>query len=212
VTLAGFAYGELKAREPSFDIGLFRARAFAVANLAMLIYGVGFAAMFLGFVFFLTRAWGYDILHAGIAITPGPMMVIPVAILSGRLASRVGHRPLAVAGGLFTALGAALLIASIDAEPSFLGRWLPAALITGIGVGLVMPTLNGAAVSTLPKERFAVGSAMHQAVRQLGGVLGVALAIVLSTFDRPFEWLFGAVAILGVLTSAVALALPRAAR
>src|SRR5436190_792031 len=82
----------LRSRAPSFDLGLFRARSFAVANLAMLVYGVGFSAMFLGFVFFLTEAWGYDILRAGLAISPGPIMVVPVAILAGRLAPKVGHR------------------------------------------------------------------------------------------------------------------------
>ncbi len=209
LTLAYFAISELRAARPSFDLTLFGSRAFAVANLAMLVYGVGFAAMFLGFVFFLTEAWGYSVLEAGLAISPGPITVVPVAILAGRSASVVGPRRLAVLGGLFTAAGAVILALSADAEPSFLLRWLPAALLSGIGVGLVMPTLNGAAVSTLKTERFAVGSAIHQAVRQLGGVLGVALAIVLSTLDAPFVPLFGAVVLTSLATSVIALALPR---
>lgn len=210
LSLALFARSELRSKTPSFDLGLFRSRPFAVANLAMLVYGTGFAAMFLGFVLFLTEAWHYDILRAGLAISPGPIMVVPVAILAGRLAPKVGHRTLAVLGGLFTAAGAAWLVLADGAEPSFLFVWLPRALVTGIGVGLVLPTLNGAAVATLPKERFAIGSAIHQAVRQLGAVLGVALAIVLSTLEHPFPWLFGAVAVLSLATSVVTLALPRA--
>jgi EmrB/QacA subfamily drug resistance transporter len=209
LVMAFFVVTELRAVRPSFDLTLFRSRAFAVANLAMLIYGVGFAAMFLGFVFFLTEAWGYTVLEAGLAISPGPITVVPVAILAARLGQRVGQRPLAVLGGLFTAAGAVLLALSADGEPSFFLRWLPAALLSGVGVGLVMPTLNGAAVSTLPAERFAVGSAIHQAVRQMGGVLGVALAILLSTLDAPFPLLFGAVAITALATSTIALALPR---
>lgn len=209
LVMAFFVVTELRAARPSFDLRLFRSRAFAVANLAMLIYGVGFAAMFLGFVFFLTEAWHYSVLEAGLAISPGPITVVPVAILAARLGQRVGQRPLAVLGGLLTAAGAIVLARSADAEPSFFTRWLPAALLSGIGVGLVMPTLNGAAVSTLPAERFAVGSAIHQAVRQMGGVLGVALAILLSTLDGPFPLLFGAVALTAVATSLIALALPR---
>jgi EmrB/QacA subfamily drug resistance transporter len=208
-SLALFARSELRSSRPSFDLGLFRARSFAVANLAMLVFGTGFAAMFLGFVLFLTQAWHYDIVRAGLAISPGPMTVVPVAILAGRLAPRVGHRSLAILGGLFTAAGGAMRVFSADAAPDFLVHWLPAAIVTGIGVGLVMPTLNAAAVGTLPKERFAVGSAIHQALRQLGSVLGVALAILLSTTEHPFESLFGAAAISGVLTAVIASALPR---
>lgn len=209
IVLGLFAAFELRSAAPSFDLGLFRVRAFAVANLAMLVYGAGFAAMFLGFVFFLTRAWGYDILSAGLAISPGPITVIPVAILAGRLASRIGHRPLAALGGVLTAGGALLILSATDVEPSFLTRWLPAALVSGAGVGLVMPTLNAAAVAGLPRERFGIGSAMHQAVRQIGGVLGVALAVMLSTLEAPFAWLFGAVAALSITTSVIALSLPR---
>jgi len=54
---------------------------------------------------------------------------------------------------------------------------------------MVLPSLNGAAVAGLPIERFAVGGAIHQAIRQLGSVFGVALAVVLSTaYSRQLEY------------------------
>jgi hypothetical protein len=64
---------------------------------------------------------------------------------------------------------------------------LPGVVITGVGVGLVMPSLTGAAVHGLPKERFALGSAVNQAVRQVAAALGVALTIALLTSAPGFS-------------------------
>jgi MFS family permease len=211
-SLATFALIEVRSRAPSFDLSLFRARAFAVANATVLVFSIGFSLMFLGFVFFLTREWGYGVVHAGLAISPGPLTVIPVAIVAGKLAPRVGHRALVVVGGLTLAAGGLLLLGAIGSEPAFVTRWLPIAIVTGVGVGLVLPSLSGAAVAGLPIERFAVGSAIHQAVRQLGSVLGVALAIVLSTAPTGFKATFVALAMVGVACAALGLALPKRAR
>jgi predicted MFS family arabinose efflux permease len=52
-------------------------------------------------------------------------------------------------------------------------------LLSGIGVGLVMPALSGAAVSRLPPDHYAVGSAVNQATRQIGSVIGVAVTVLL---------------------------------
>ncbi len=57
--------------------------------------------------------------------------------------------------------------------------WLPATLIVGLGIGLTFPVLSAAAVSSLHHERFAVGSAVNQTARQVGGALGVALLVVI---------------------------------
>jgi EmrB/QacA subfamily drug resistance transporter len=168
-----------RAKSPAVDLTLFRERNYRIANLAMFVFGISFSAMFFMFVFFLTQAWGYSLLQAGLAITPGPLTVIPVAIIGGRIADARGHRVLLVVGGLVFAMGGALMLASIKSPPDFLFVWLPRALVTGVGVGLVLPSLSGAAVQSLPTAHFAVGSAVTQAVRQMASVLGVAAVIAL---------------------------------
>jgi MFS family permease len=65
--------------------------------------------------------------------------------------------------------------------------WIPAAIMTGIGVGLTMPSLSSAAVHSLEPNRFAVGSAVNQTVRQIASVLGVALVIALIGSPEPAE-------------------------
>ncbi len=57
-----------------------------------LLYAMGFFAMLLGNILFLTSVWHYSILRAGLAVTPGPLVVAAVSGPAGRLATRVGFR------------------------------------------------------------------------------------------------------------------------
>jgi hypothetical protein len=66
-----------------------------------------------------------------------------------------------------------------DSHTSYLRVWLPGLLLVGIGIGLAFPVLGAAAVSGLPADRFAVGSAINQTCRQVGGALGVAILVAL---------------------------------
>lgn len=211
VLLVGFVVRSSRVATPALDVTLFRDPTYRYANLATFVFGIAFTALFFGFIFFLTRVWGYSILQAGLAITPGPLMVIPVAVLGGRLADKRGHRALLVPGGIIFAFGSSLLYLFATPTPAFWGLWLPVTLITGVGVGLLLPVLSAAAVASLPPERFGVGSAVNQAMRQLGSVLGVALVIALLAAATPATPLlaFGRIFLVliagGVLTSLISL-------
>ncbi len=61
--------------------------------------------------------------------------------------------------------------------PSYIAGLLPGLLLTGVGVGLTLPTLIGAAVSALPPQSFSTGSGVVNMARQLGSVLGIALLV-----------------------------------
>ena len=197
-----------RSRAPVLDLALFADATYRRANLATLIFAVAFSAMFFGFVLFQTQVWGYSILRAGLGITPGPLMVIPFAIAGGRIAARHGHRGVLVTGGLVYALAGVVMAFGLTASPAYVTRFLPGALLSGAGIGLLLPSLSAAAVAHLPPARFAVGSAVNQAVRQLGSVLGVALVVAilaaaptLAGFSRVFLVLIAA----GLATSVIAL-------
>jgi len=128
---------------------------------------------------FLTGVWHYSIMRAGLAVTPGPLVVAVVAGPAGKLASRIGFRPVLVAGAASFALGLATYVARVDASPAYLANWLPGTLIVGLGIGLTFPVLSAAAVSSLPPHRFAVGSAVNQTARQIGGAIGIAVLVML---------------------------------
>ena len=191
---------------PAIDLELFRSRTVALANAATLLYAVGFFGMLLGNVLFLTSVWHYSTLAAGLAITPGPLVVAALSGPSGRLAARFGYGPVLVAGGLTFAAGLLWYVFVVGAQPHYLSEWLPGALLVGVGVALSFPVLSAASVAGLPQERFGVGGAMNQTARQVGAVLGVAILIAvigtpadIDTAVASFHtaWLLGAVAVLG---------------
>jgi len=168
-----------RAGEPLVDLGLFRHRTYRAVNAATFAFGIAFAMMFLGFFAYMTAVWKYSLPRAGAAVTPGPLMVVRVATMTGRLAAAHGHRPFLGGGALLYALAGAWFLAVPGSEPSYLLAWLPGQLMTGAAVGMVLPSLAGAAVSRLPAAHYAVGSAVNQAIRQIGSVIGVALAVAL---------------------------------
>ena len=176
--LAAFIGWARSTAHPLVDLALFRNRTYSAVNLATLSFGIAFAMMFFGFFSWMTGIWHYSLPQAGLAITPGPLTVIPTAIVTGRLAARLGHRPFLVLGALVYAASGWWLLTIPGIEPAYLDHWLPALLLSGIGVGMVLPSLAGAAVAGLPAAHYAVGSAVNQAVRQVGSVLGVALTVL----------------------------------
>jgi nitrate/nitrite transporter NarK len=111
-------------RAPVIELGLFRARSFAVANAGMFAFSTAFYALLLCNVLFLTGAWGYSILEAGFAVTPGPIMAALTAPVGGRLADRFGQRLVALPGALLFATGCALFATGIDATPDYAGEYL----------------------------------------------------------------------------------------
>lgn len=164
---------------PALDLTLFENATFRYVNLATFCFGIVFTMMFFGFFFFLTHVWGYSLSLTGLAISPGPLLVIPVAMVGGRIAARIGHRSLLTIGGLIYALGGAWLHFGLGHEAAFFTAWLPGLLLTGVGVGLVLPSLTGAAVFGLPPNRFGVGIGVNTAIRLMGSVFGVAFTIIL---------------------------------
>lgn len=193
----------------ALDLTLFEDRSFLFVNLATAVFGIAFTAMFLSSFLFLMGIWGYSQGLAGWAVTPGPLVVIPVAILSGRLAGRIGHRPLLVVGGVLYAVTQAWLSLSIGKAPDYLSIWLPGQLLTGIAIGLVLPALSGAAVANLGPTRFGVGGGVNNAMRQFGGAAGAALAVALvghaGASLQQFQYLYALLGGLGLLTALLCL-------
>ena len=179
LALVCFVFWARVAKAPLVDLSLFQHRTYAFVNLAMLSFGIAFSMMFFSFFFYMTQIWHYSLTQAGLAITPGPLLVMPVAIVTGRFAARLGHRPFLVGGSILYAASGLWFLLVPGIEPAYLSQWLPGLLLSGIAVGLVLPSLSAAAVNKLPPQQYAVGSAINQATRQIGSVLGVAITVLL---------------------------------
>ena len=207
--LAGYAVWARGRANAALDLSLFADRTYAFASLATLMFGVAFSIMFLSAYLFMIEIWNFSPPMAGLALMPGPLMVIPASILAGRLAGQIGHRPLIVAGGVLYALAQVLVIARAGDEPAYWTVWFPSQLASGLAIGLMLSSLAGAAVARLPASRFGVGGAVNNAIRQLGGVFGAAIAVALVGAVGPdlarFQASFMTMATLGLVVAGLAL-------
>ena len=202
-------------RSPMLDLGLLRIRSLAVANAVTIVAAAGFYAYVLCNVLFLTTVWGYSVLEAGLAITPGPFIAAAVARPATHLSGRLGAAPVIAVGALIWAIGVFYLVTAVGTTPDFLGEWLPAMGILGVGAGITFPVVGSTAVAEVTGGRFATATGINSIARQLGAVLGVALLVAIVGTPAPAEiaaafdsgWTFAAVCFL--VSAAMALAIGR---
>jgi EmrB/QacA subfamily drug resistance transporter len=185
LVLAAFVARSARHPAPVIELGLLRVRSFAVANVGAFLFAMGFYALLLGNILFLTGVWGWSVLRAGVAVTPGPIMAALSAPVGGRLADRFGQRVVALPGGLLFAAGCLLFAATTRATPDYATEFLPWTILTGTGVGLSFAAWGSAAVAELPPSRFATGSAISSTSRQIGAVLGIAALVAILGTPAP---------------------------
>ena len=200
---------------PVIELELLHSRTFSGAFAASILYYAGFGAFVLSAVEFLTGVWHYSAVEAGLAIAPGPLMVLPFArVVAPRLTAVLGGPGRVAAIGCVVNAGAQLLwLTQIQAQPAYLTHLLPAQLIGGAGVGLAIPSLLGAGSASLTPARFGTGSGILNTGRQVGTVLGVAgLVAILSrvspadpipTFRHALLLIIGFFAAGGVVSAAL---------
>ena len=171
-----FVLWERRAAEPMLPMGLFASRPFSSGNAATFFL---FAALF-GAVFFMAQflqiAQHRGPLDAGVRLLPWTATLFIVAPITGARISRVGERPFAVAGLLLQAAGMGwiALIASPDVA---YWRLVVPLMMAGVGVSMAMPALQNAVVSSVAPASLGQASGTFNALRQLGGVFGIAILV-----------------------------------
>jgi len=190
------------------------------ASAVALFFMVAFGGMLLSRVLWAQDVWHWSALSTGLAIAPGPIMVPVFSFLvAGRLIARFGSGPVIAAGSAIFGVGVVWWALAMGLRPDYVGEMLGGMLLTGIGVGLTLPTFMAAGASSLPQHSFATGSAVINMLRQIGVAIGVAILIaVLSSARSPAATLhvyerasliIAAVALLGGLVELWLLAPPR---
>jgi EmrB/QacA subfamily drug resistance transporter len=218
--VAGALFVASSRRHPSpvLDPALLRIRAFAVANAVTLVAGIGFYAYLLNNILWLHYVWGWSLLRSGLAVAPAAVVAALVAGGLGRVADERGHRLIAVPGAVVWAGAYVWYATQVGSSPHFLTEWLPGQVLSGLGVGATLPVLGSAALAAVPGGRFATASAVSASARQLGGVLGVSLLVVLigtsasAGLDTRIKhgWLFSAACFAAAAVGALLLGSGRA--
>jgi EmrB/QacA subfamily drug resistance transporter len=186
VLLIAFVAWELRAPAPMLPMRFFRSRAFAATNGVSLAMTFGiFGSIFLLAQFFQT-VQGYSPLEAGLRTLPWtgmPMLVAPVA---GVLSDRLGSRPL-MAVGLFLQSAALIWLAAVSTPDVAYGVLVPAFVMGGTGMALVFAPAANAVLGSVRPEEAGQASGANNAIRELGGVLGVAVLAAIFTGAGGFE-------------------------
>ncbi|MEU6946750.1 MFS transporter [Streptomyces sp. NPDC046316] len=172
--IGGFVRHGIRGRAPMLPMRLFRDRAFSGINAASLLMFLG---MF-GSIFLLSQymqgVLGYSPTEAGLRMLPWTGMPMLVAPLAGLLSDRIGGRPVVAAGLALQAIGLAWFAVVVTPDVSYAVQ-LPALIVSGIGMALYFaPAANLVMSSVRPSEQ-GVASGANNALREVGGALGVAV-------------------------------------
>jgi EmrB/QacA subfamily drug resistance transporter len=181
--LAAFVWYEARTDHPALDVRLFRDPRFSAAVAAVGL--VFFAAMgtFFFSAFYLQLVRGYSPLQTGLLFLPFAAAQLVFAPRSSAMVARYGPKAVCAAGlAIVTASLGAFVLVTLSTPVWVL---LVIFFFQGVGMANVIPPTVEAVLSTLPREKAGVGSAVNNTIRQLGGALGVAvLGSVLSGVYR----------------------------
>jgi EmrB/QacA subfamily drug resistance transporter len=182
LAIAGFLLWERRSPSPMLSLAMFRQPRFAAANgVSFCLFAGLFGALFLMSQFFQT-AQGLTPSQTGARLlawsAPG-LLVMPIA---GKLAGRYGNRRFMVTGVLMQAAGLACVAALARQHAGFGELCLPL-ILAGSGTSLVFPAIASEVVTSVPPGQIGIASGTNSALRELGGVFGVA--ILASVFTRP---------------------------
>jgi len=172
--VAAFVAWEARAAEPMLPLRLFRSRSFSAANVVSLLMTFGmFGSIFLLAQFFQV-VQGYSPLQAGIRTLPWTIMPVFVAPLAGLVSTRTGTRPLLVLGMALQAAALAWLALVSTPTVDYL-TLAPAFVVAGTGMGLFFAPIANVVLSAVRPDEEGKASGANNAIRELGGVFGVAV-------------------------------------
>ncbi|MFF3512887.1 DHA2 family efflux MFS transporter permease subunit [Streptomyces sp. NPDC002573] len=216
--LAAFVRWELRNPAPMLPLRLFRSRSFSAINLVGLLNFFGlYGAVFL-LTQYLQGVQGYTPLQAGLRMLPWTAMPIAVTPLAGALSDRIGSRTILTLGLAVQAVGMGWYAAVATPQVSYAAQ-VPALIVSGVGMSLFLAPVANVVMGSVRPEEQGIASGASTSLRNIGGVLGVAVfGAVFSAqggYGSARQFVDGLIPALWIgaaalgLASLVALALPR---
>ena len=180
VAAVGFVISTRRAAVPVIDPQLFKSRVFTAANVSVVIAATIFGMQLLGMSLFLQQAWHWSTTDTGLAIAPGPVAIVMSSFVAQKLNEKLPVGLVVASGFGIIAAGQILMLLLLKGGGhSYAADILPAWFLIGIGFGLSLPTIIGSATTDLPAKLSATGSAVVNSGRQIGGVFGTAILVVI---------------------------------
>ncbi len=172
-SMVTFILFERQITEPLIDLDLFRRPSFTASNVAGFVVFFLYIGIIVYFSVFLQQVAGYSAIAAGLGISSIGVAFAIIGPLAGFLVGRVGaHWPLTI--GLVIIGAATMGLLRLTPDTGIAGLWWMLAIF-GFGIGLSLTPMTAISISAVDAEHAGMASAVLNAVRQIGQVLGVAV-------------------------------------
>jgi MFS family permease len=174
LALVAFLLAERRSANPMMPLSMFASRQFSAANAVTVVVFGALSGVFFLLVAFLQISLGYSPLAAGAASLPITALMLVGSAPAGALAQRIGPRIPLTVGPLITALGL-VLMTRIDPGDSYLASVLPAVLLFGLGLTLVVAPVTATVMAAADERHSGIASGINTAVSRLSGLIIVAV-------------------------------------
>jgi len=174
VLLASFAVIETRSRYALLPMRLLRSRDRSGAFLISLCVGTAILGMFFFLTVFIQEVWGYSALRTGVAYLPYVPVILVMTVVAQRGVSRIGARPLLIAGSAIAA-GGMFWLSRISEHSTYVGGMLGPELILGAGLGLVFVPMSLIILNKVHQGDAGAASSLNNVGQQVGGSIGLAV-------------------------------------
>jgi EmrB/QacA subfamily drug resistance transporter len=169
-----FIAHEARARGPMLPLGLFRERNFTIGNVATLTAYLGLGGVIFLLPVFLQEVSGYSPIQAGLALLPVTSLMIVLSRRFGALADRIGSR-VPISLGALVAAGGLLLLARVDQRADYLSEVLPALLVFGLGLAMLVAPLTATVLGAVEEDHAGVAAAVNTTLSRVAQLFAVAV-------------------------------------
>jgi EmrB/QacA subfamily drug resistance transporter len=186
--LVAFLVVERRSANPMMPLDIFKSRQFSAANLVTFVVYAALGGVFFLLVAFLQISMGYTPIAAGAASLPVTVLMLLLSPRSGAFAQRVGARvPLTV--GPFVIAAGLLLMTRIGPGDSYVGSVLPAVVVFGLGLTLVVAPVTATVLAAADERHSGIASGINNAVARVAGLLAVAVLPLIAglTGDKFYD-------------------------
>jgi EmrB/QacA subfamily drug resistance transporter len=174
VLLASFVLIEARSKHALMPLRIFENRDRTAANLIMLCVGTAMFGMFFFLTLFMQNVWGYSSLKNGVAYLPMVAMIMLMSGVSAGLVTRIGARPLLIAGSAVGA-GGMFWLSRITEHSTYAGGLLGPMLVTAAGLGMLFMPITLVTLSKVADRDAGVAASLPNVGQQVGGAIGLAL-------------------------------------
>jgi EmrB/QacA subfamily drug resistance transporter len=186
--LVGFFWQEHRSANPMLPLSIFQSRQFSAANAVTFVVYAALGVVFFLLVSFLQISMGYTPIEAGSASLPVTALMLVGSARAGELAQRIGPRVPLTLGPLIIAAGL-LLMLRISPGDSYVGYVLPAVIVFGLGLTLVVAPVTATVLAAVDSSHSGIASGVNNAVARVAGLLAVAVVPVIAglTGDKFYD-------------------------